>query len=571
MIGKKPLLFFLLLLCGFYCFGQNPTLELPSNITFWSDYPHDVLADALVQRMTNGELLAQILMFGWSGAEPTPLLLQWVEQRSLGSVKVFGWQTDDCEAVARAVGLVQEKAQNGRFQIPLYVATDQEGGWIRHIKGATSDTPGNLAIGASGYPMDAYYSGYYIGQELRAMGVNMNFAPTVDLYSNPQSTVIGPRSFGSDPDYGGVLSASYSAGSMDAGVIPTAKHFPGHGDTEADSHGKLPVIDISMETLKERELVPFRYLIAEKIPAIMSAHLSFPQIEPSGEPASLSKTFLTDLLRNELGYQGLIITDDMMMNGATMYAGALSTAVRMAIEAGNDIVISSTTAQLNEALWTRNLSLMDTDPDFFDNVKKAARRVIFSKLEYFKGENSVPLYPDVTKVRELVPAPGAKEFFTAQACRSITLHHSDSFPYTPEEASNEQILVAAQFQEFFDEAHYKYENTSYYFFGYTLGPNELAWHGERLASMAKNYDTVILCVANEESSKIAAYLKDIGKKVILVSIMAPSFVLEYDWANTVLMAYSYSPYSFAAAFSALAGEYVPEGILPMDIANKEIK
>ena len=124
-------------------FGQEKInqADYPENIDFWSDYPNDVLAEILIQRMTNEELLAQILMFGWSGAEPTPLLNAWVEDRALGSVKVFGWNTDDIYLVAKSIAELQKKAQSCRFKIPLYVATDQEGGSVRHVKGDTSDTP----------------------------------------------------------------------------------------------------------------------------------------------------------------------------------------------------------------------------------------------------------------------------------------------------------------------------------------------------------------------------------------------------------------------------------------------
>ena len=155
-----------------------------ADLNFWSDYPADILAEEIARRMTDEELLSQLFMFGWAGAEPNKLVTYWVEQRHIGSIKIFGWNTDNIELVAKNITTLQNKSMDGRFKIPLYVATDQEGGWIRHVKGNTSDTPGNLAIGASGFPQDAYYSGYYIAKELRALGINMNFAPSVDLYTN---------------------------------------------------------------------------------------------------------------------------------------------------------------------------------------------------------------------------------------------------------------------------------------------------------------------------------------------------------------------------------------------------
>jgi len=537
---------------------------LPDNVTFWSDYPNDILARTLVDRMSDEELLAQIFMFGWAGQEPSELLNQWVEQRGLGSVKVFGWNTDNINLVAKSITSLQEKSQSRRFQIPLYVATDQEGGWIRHVKGETSDTPGNLAIGASGYPADAWYSGFYISRELRALGINMNFAPTVDLYTNHNSSVIGPRSFGENSTFSGILGAAFSAGSLAAGVIPTAKHFPGHGDTGIDSHGNLPIISIDYDTLLNRELVPFKYLIEENIPAIMSGHLSFPKIVQNGEPASLSKTFLTEILRGVLGYKGLIITDDMMMNGATMWAGSLSAAFRMAIEAGNDIIISSTTAQLNEALWTSNIALMKTSDVFKERVKDAACRVIFSKLEYFKGKNPVPMYPDISKISECIPDPEGKQFFLSQACRSITVYKSSEFPYKPN--NNERILLAGQKQypEFFEEGKKRYPNAKMLQFNYAMGPNETEWMSNYIRELASGYDTVICCVADNASALVASQLKSMGVKTIIVSVLSPVPSMKLSsWADTVIMAYSYSPYSFNAVFGALAGEFKVRGTLPL--------
>lgn len=544
--------------------GAAAQSSIPDNADFWSDYPAEELADFLVSKMSDEELLSQILMFGWAGSEPSELLNQWVYDRGLGSVKVFGWNTDNTELVARSVASLQKKSQERHLRIPLFVATDQEGGWIRHVKGDTSDTPGNMAIGASAYPQDAYYSGYYISREIKALGINMNFAPTVDNYTNLRSSVIGPRSFGANPEYVGVLGASFVAGSLDAGVIPTAKHFPGHGDTSLDSHGNLPQINIDYNTLENRELVPFKYLIAENIPAIMSGHLGFPRIIANGEPASLSKVFLTDILRKKLGYEGLIITDDMMMNGATMYAGSLSRAFRLAIEAGNDIVISSTTAHLQEALWTSNLALMSSSTEFKQTVTKAARRVILYKLNYFRSGNAAPLYPDVTKIKSQVPDREGQKFFLSQACRSITPYKKGTaLPYKP--AQGERILLAGQnqFPVFFEEGHKRYGNCAEFKFDYEMGPNQADWMSNNIEATARSFDTIIICVANERSAMIAKRLQYSGKKVIIMSVLAPIPVLDCKWADTILLGYSYSPYTFQALWGALAGEYEPEGKLPL--------
>ncbi len=389
----------------------------------------------------------------------------------------------------------------------------------------------------------------------------MNFAPTVDLYTNHNSTVIGPRSFGESDDAAGVLGAAFTAGTRAAGVIPTAKHYPGHGDTGIDSHGQLPVIDIDEKTLTERELVPFKYLIEEHIPAIMSGHLSFPRITGNGEPASLSKTFLTDILRSQLGFDGLIITDDMMMNAATMYAGSLSAAVRMAIEAGNDIIISSTTPNLNDALWRNNLAAMKSDSAFRETVRAAACRVLRFKLEYLKPDGAVPLFPDTEAVSTQVPAPGSGAFFLEQACRSVTLYKQGQFPFIP--SKEERVLLAGQFSAFFSAGKKRYPEADTYQFPYLPSPAETAAARNGLAYRAAQYDTVIFCLANSESLSILKGLERSGKRVIIISVLAPVYMMDLIWPDTVLAAYSYSPYSFSASFAALAGDFAPNGVLPL--------
>lgn len=534
------------------------------SVNFWSKLPPEELADALVSKMSDEELYAQILMFGWAGAEPSTQLNSWVEERGLGSVKVFGWNTDNTTLVARSINSLQHKAQDRRFKIPLFVATDQEGGWIRHVKGNTSITPGNLAIGAGGYPYDAYYSGYYISREIAALGINMNFAPTVDLYTDKKSTIIGTRSFGEDPKEAGILGAAFAKGSLDAGVIPTAKHFPGHGDTQNDSHLFLPNINIDMDTFENRELVPFKYIIKSGCPAIMSGHLSYPRIRANGEPASLSEYFLTDILRNELGFEGLIITDDMMMNGATLYAGAVSKAFQMAVDAGNDIIISSTTARLDEPLWTNVIALMKSDEHFKSKVKKAARRVIYNKLLYFKGKNAAPLFPNEAEIDEHIPDKEGQKFFLEQACRSITVYKKGALPISE---NSGRILLCGSEGQFFKAGKERWPSSGEFRFAYAMGPNESQWTAENIPATAQYYDTIIFCVADQNSAQVAkslAALAQKGKRIVIFAIMSPVLAMnDFDFADTILMGYSYSPYSLEALVGAAAGEFEPEGILPI--------
>ena len=560
---KKAAALAFILLCGIAFRAQSNAAA--HALDFWSDAPHGELAAALTEQMTDTELLSQILMFGWAGAEPNELLYQWVS-RGLGNIKVFGWNTENLRLLAETIGALQKAAAHRRFKIPLFVASDQEGGWIRHVKGETSITPGNMAIGASGYPADAWYSAYYICRELRALGINMNFAPTLDLFTNPHSTIIGIRSFGDDPAQAGRLGAAFAAGSRAAGIIPTAKHFPGHGSTRFDSHVRLPVIDIDTETFENRELHPFKTLIEEKIPAIMSGHLSFPQIDSSGAPASLSKYVLTELLRGQLGFEGLIITDDIMMNGDILFAGSVSRAVRLAIEAGNDIIISSALAKTDDALWTANLALMETDAAFRARVKDAACRVIAAKLDYFKSENPAPLEPDSSALDRCIPDKDGQRFFLEQACRSITVYKQTALPLTAEQAG--RVLLAGALPKFFEEGKKRYRNSGEFHFSYDPGPKETAWMCSHILDVAAGYDAVVVCVANPSSATIAQTLKMSGKKVAALSIMSPLPAFALDWADEILLGYSYSPHTFNALFGALAGEYDAAGTLPFTERKK---
>jgi len=516
---------------------------------FWDPVPDQELARNILSRMTDEEKLAQILMFGWAGLDPSPLVLDWVEERSLGNIKIFGWNTDDTFKVAKAITLLQGKAAKNRFGIPLFVATDQEGGWIRHVKGRTSQTPGNLAIGASGLPSDAWYSGYYISRELAALGINLNFAPTVDLYTDHASTVIGTRSFGEDPEGAGILGASFVAGSTAAGVLTTAKHYPGHGDTGMDSHGNMPVIRIDEKTLFERELVPFRRLVEAGVPAIMSGHLSFPEITGNRIPATFCPYFLDDLLRKQLGFDGLIITDDIMMNGATDYAGSVSRVVELAIEAGNNIVESSTTPSFSDPLWRNTLNRMKRDEQFRARVEDSVLRVLVTKLGYFKGTNPVGIYPEIADIAARVPDPDGASFFQSQAVRSVTVLRNGKEPRV--DADSGSVLIASQFASFLDIGRQRFPDASIF------GVND------RLGSIAGNYDTIIFCLSSDYSLSVLKKLHHLRDRLIIVSAMSPVLLGDVPWVESAIAVYSYSPWSFTAAFGAIAGDFVPTGTLPL--------
>ncbi|MCL2806028.1 MAG: glycoside hydrolase family 3 protein [Treponema sp.] len=529
------------------------------SLSFNDDVSPGQLAFEIENAMTDEQALAQLFMLGWVGEDPSPLIMQWIRQRNIGGVKIFGWNTSNTLRLARSVGELQSASLDGAFKIPLFVATDQEGGWIRHVKGATSETPGNMAIGASGYPRDAYLSGYYIGRELALLGINMNFAPTVDLFTNRNSVLIGPRAFGSDPVMAGIMGSAFARGQLAAGVIPTAKHYPGHGDTELDSHGILPRIQITYDTLWERELIPYRMLVSEGIPAIMSGHLSFPLTEGGLTPASLSSWFLRDVLRNRMGFKGIVITDDLMMIGATSYLRLLSRTAKQAIIAGNDIIMFSNTPFLNDAIWTYLLESMRTENDFRRIVRDSARRILETKLTYLRGDKKVPYIPDIAKAQAGIPDPQGASFFLELAARSVTIVKPDnpslSFPLTTEKAG--RVLLAGRYADFFNYGRLAYPNASTFRFSANTQP-------ANIIEASRHADTIIFCLSDNIDLRLLRNLQNLNKQIYVLSILSPVHIESVPWVTGAVAVYSYAAESFAAAFSVMIGKIPALGILPYE-------
>ncbi len=513
--------------------------------------------------MSDEQVVGQILMLAYSGDAPGPVLYDWIRKRELGGVKIFGWNAEDSGKVAVAVAGMQTAALGSGLGLPLLVATDQEGGWIRHIKGATTVTPGNMAIGASGRPYDAYRSANLIGRELAALGVNMNFAPSVDLATKPKSYIIGPRAFSDDPMVAAVLGSAFVRGMIDSGVIATAKHFPGHGDTEDDSHGVLPVIRVDEKTLWDRELLPYRVLSAEGIPAIMSGHLCFPLVTGDAMPASLSPYFMTTLLRGRIGFRGLAVTDDLAMNGAGDAAGSISEACVKALEAGNDLLMMSKLISLDDPAWTRLIEAYRERPAFKARVREAAARIIETKLKYLRPRGKAALVPDPASLAAKVPDPEAAAFFAGQAYRSVTALRTAGIPFDAPSQGGKPPLLAGPFQEFFDAALVEYPEARTFHFSY--GP-ELAALGSELSAFDRalaGVDDVVLCVANEAGMDFAERAHEAGKRVAILSVQSPAPLSRAPWAEASVAVYSYSRDSIAAGIAVLAGKAQAQGTLPL--------
>lgn len=263
---------------------------------------------------------------------PTPAKV--IAKYRLGGVILF---PDNVKTISQVVGLTNGM-QKASPEVPLLVGTDQENGLVSRMSALMTNLPGASVVGATKDASLARQAAKATGEELRALGVNLDFAPVADVNINPDNPVIGERAYGDDPGEVAKMVAAAVKGFDDSGVAATAKHFPGHGDTSTDSHTGLPVIKHSKAQWEKLDAPPFKAAIAAGVDAIMSAHIVMPKLDPSGDPATLSKPILTGLLREELGFDGVISTDALNMGGARTKYNDGEIAVR-AVLAGADLLL----------------------------------------------------------------------------------------------------------------------------------------------------------------------------------------------------------------------------------------
>lgn len=308
--------------------------------------------DSVFKTLTTEEQLAQLIMPIVYPSQDTQVIKR-EEQR----FSKFKWGGILYQKGLMAHQLIMNKRLQQTNSIPLLIALDGEWGLYMRLKDAPR-FPRNLGLGLAGDAQMLYEYGREIARECRLMGIHVNFAPTVDVNINPLNPVIGSRSFGSTPSVVSQLSEAYALGLEDGGVLSVAKHFPGHGDTSEDSHKTLPIVQATRKRLELVELAPFKHYINSGLGGIMTAHLRVPALENRSIPSSLSPNVCTDLLKKDLGFQGLIFTDGLEMEGVqTQSLGDIGVA---ALLAGNDILLgpSSPEAQLNNlvlAYWDGRL------------------------------------------------------------------------------------------------------------------------------------------------------------------------------------------------------------------------
>lgn len=428
-------------------------------------------ARTLVSGMSVDEKLGQVLLmnfrFWGEDADGNSLPLEVcndtvrdvIGKYHIGNVILFEENTADTEKAVRFVEALQQ-ASASVGGLPLLIGIDQEGGMVTRL-GQGTCLPGNMALGASGDAKNALLAGSVIGEELTAIGVNCDFAPVCDVNDNPKNPVINLRSFSSDPEVVGNMARALRQGLQDSGVISAAKHFPGHGNTAVDTHVGLAVVEKSRADWEAVEAKPFREMIESGQDMIMSAHIQYPQLDDTkyqskltGEeltlPATLSHTILTDILRGELGYDGVIVTDALDMKAIADNFGEAEACV-MALSAGADLLCNPVSitgtedvSKLDMLYETVHAALSDgrLSPE---RLEEAAFRVMRLKLKYgiLDGkQDSRTVEEKVEHAVSVVGSPAHRQTERLLAEAAVTLYGDAPYvPMKPREGERVLFLV----------------------------------------------------------------------------------------------------------------------------------
>ncbi|MFZ5642873.1 MAG: beta-N-acetylhexosaminidase [Bacillota bacterium] len=392
-----------------------------------------------VSRMSLEEKVGQLFMTTVSGKELSANDALIIKKTHVGGIVLYSYNFKNTEQTVRLTDSIQKTAGN----IPMLIATDQEGGRVERLPFATKN-PGNMALGAARSPDLANSVGFVIGKELKALGINVNLAPVLDICQNNNSA-IGTRSFGSDPEQVADLGLAYMKGLRDAGVTGTIKHFPGLGGTSLDSHVSLPVIPYNIERLRSVELKPFQKAFDNGAGILMTAHAAYPEVEPTKiylekenrdiyMPATLSYKLLTGLARNQMGFKGVILTDALHMNSVREFSKSQEEASVMAIKAGADMLMVHTNL---EKSYNRVINAVKKGEISNLRINQSVKRVLDLKLKMgiikiangrvVPGDNfTLSLNEKIGFAIKCVGSPENRAILNTVAEQSVTLLKNDN-------------------------------------------------------------------------------------------------------------------------------------------------
>lgn len=493
------------------------------------------------------------MMFSFNGNTVPDHMLDMVAQGEVVSFCIFKKNVKTPAELRWIAEQIHAAAKRGG-QLPPLVGVDQEGGQLMVVANGATELPGNMALGATGSPELAEEAGRITARELRAMGINMIFAPTLDVNINPHNPVIGIRSFGDNPHLVADLGAAMIRGIQSEGVIATVKHFPGHGDTDSDSHLAVPVVNQDRIRLNEVELVPFVAAIRAGVGAVMSAHVIYPALDKDN-PATLSKLILTDLLRQQLGFEGLIITDAMDMH-AVSYLGTYPSTTS-ALDAGADLVMLGHIEGQAEIHATHKNRY---SPQSLARIRQAQEKVSSDLYDF-----SLVGHPDhwaiaqkiadksITIVRE---KSGILPLSTEKSLGIISVQPTN---LTPADSS---AFIKIKFA---DAIQKRRPDATTHILPYHADEAGLR---DALNAVA-GLDVVVVGTLNanhdDSQAELVKALITRGQQVIVVALRTPYDLVAFPQVETYLCAYGIRDVTTEAVARVLFGEIIATGVLPCAI------
>lgn len=390
----KKLLILLLLLVAFisgYYFSNNfinkEEEPIAPNPIKENVEPLDPIKEKMAV-MTVEEKIGQMVIVGLDGYDNNNNSQKMIEEYHVGGFILFKRNIQDSQQLLRLINSLKET--NAVNKVPLFFSIDEEGGKVSRMPGEFQNLPSSKKIGEVDSGELSYQVGEIIGRKLNIFGFNMNFAPVMDINSNPKNPVIGDRAFGDKADIVSKLGVQTMKGLQSQNIISVIKHFPGHGDTSVDSHIGLPVVNNDLARLKSFELLPFIQAIENNVDAIMIAHILLPKIDPIN-PSSLSKTVINDILRGDLGFEGVVISDDMTM-GAILENYDLGQAAVEAVNAGSDIVLVCHEFAKEVEVINALREAVETGTITMERVEESVYRILKLKEKY--GLTDEPSSPE---------------------------------------------------------------------------------------------------------------------------------------------------------------------------------
>jgi len=342
--------------------------------------PLDEKAKSLLAGMTIEEKVGQLLIVGFPEDTTKEVLQDYIDRLKVSGFILFRRNYTDLDSLYALVRSLKEM-NSLKNPLPLFISIDEEGGTVSRLPKGGTHFPDALQVGKAGEPGLTYKTGQTIAEELKAAGINLNFAPVLDIVESGENKLLIRRSYGSTPEVVSLHGTSFINGLQSKGVIAAPKHFPGHGNTVEDSHSTLPVIDTDKAAMQSRELVPFKAAIDAGLDAVMVGHIAFPKIDPTGLPASMSNYFLTDVLRKDLGFGGISISDDIEMQGYISSKDTVEGCVISSFNAGLDIFLIGHTKAIQDQVFKALLDGCGDGRISEERLNESVLRIIKVKLK----------------------------------------------------------------------------------------------------------------------------------------------------------------------------------------------